>query len=165
MMRRDPNHQELTIRDLMEEFNVTARALRFYETKGLLAPERRGRARVYSRGDRARLMVVLRGRRVGFSLDDIREMLDLHDTQKGGRAALLAARAKLEARAEQLHRQREDIDAALEDLAAGLEWLDARIACAEPSDELKSRAAAFEALTQSWLWDGDGPGARPRPAS
>ncbi len=162
MTRSDLIHREFTIRELMEEFDVTARALRFYESKGLLAPRRRGRARVYSWADRARLAAILRGRRVGFALDDIRDMLDLYEAQKGGRPALLAARAKLQARADQLRRQRVDLDAALEDLAAGLDWLEARIARQEPSDDLKSRAAAFEALTQSWLWDGE---AQARPAS
>lgn len=155
---------EFTIRDLMEEFDVTARALRFYETKGLLSPGRRGRARVYSSVDKARLALVLRGRRVGFSLDEIREMLDFQEVRRRGRASLRATRDRLAARAEQLEAQRLDIDAALDDLRAGIAWLDARTAEEEPSDDLKRRAAAFEVLARSWLWGGE-PGGERTPAS
>src|SRR3546814_2722683 len=71
-----------SISDLSEEFGVTARALRFYEDEGLIAPERQGLARIYSRRDRARLAWILRGKRVGFSLSDIREMIDLYDADE-----------------------------------------------------------------------------------
>src|SRR5688572_12185500 len=73
------NRDSFTISDLSEEFGVTARALRFYEDEGLIAPQRIGLARVYSKRDRARLAWILRGKRVGFSLADIREMIDLYD--------------------------------------------------------------------------------------
>ncbi len=144
--------QEFTIRDLMDEFHVTARALRFYEAKGLLSPMRRGRARAYSAEDRARLAIVLRGRRIGFSLDEIREMLDFQQVRRRGRAALRVTRDRLKERAEQLEKQRIDIDHALMDLSAGIAWLEARIADEEPSKDLKTSAAAFEALARSWLW-------------
>src|SRR3546814_8316873 len=75
-----PDHsdrQAYSITDLSEEFGVTARALRFYEDEGLIAQERQGLARIYSRRDRARLAWILRGKRVGFRLSDIREMNDL----------------------------------------------------------------------------------------
>ena len=77
-----PDHsdrQSYSITDLSEEFGVTARALRFYEDEGLISPERQGLARIYSRRDRARLAWILRGKRVGFSLTEIREMIDLYD--------------------------------------------------------------------------------------
>ena len=67
-----------TIRQLTKEFSVTARTLRFYEDEGLIAPERRGQTRIYSARDRARIILILRGRRVGFSLAEIREILDLY---------------------------------------------------------------------------------------
>jgi DNA-binding transcriptional MerR regulator len=73
------NRDSYSITDLAGEFGVTARALRFYEDEGLIAPQRIGLARVYSKRDRARLAWILRGKRVGFSLADIREMIDLYD--------------------------------------------------------------------------------------
>lgn len=72
-----------TISDLSNEFDVTARALRFYEDQGLIAPQRQGLSRIYSRRDRARLAWILRAKRVGFSLAEIREMIDLYDLNDG----------------------------------------------------------------------------------
>ena len=72
-----------TIRDLTKEFDVSARTLRFYQEKGLLDPARRGEQRLYSRRDRARLAYVLAGKAVGFSLEEVREMLDLYDVGEG----------------------------------------------------------------------------------
>ena len=81
----EPRHDRdyFSISDLSAEFEVTARALRFYEDEGLIAPERRGTQRVYSHRDRARLAWILRGKRVGFSLAEIREMIDLYDIGDG----------------------------------------------------------------------------------
>ena len=87
-----------TIRDLIRECGVTARTLRFYEEKGLVSPRRQGQDRLYSRRDRARLKYVLMGKRVGFSLDEVREMLDLYDIGDGQTAQLTAARAKFRER-------------------------------------------------------------------
>jgi len=70
---------------LTKEFSVTARTLRFYEDEGLIAPARRGQTRIYSPRDRARIILILRGRRVGFSLAEIREILDLYDVHDGGK--------------------------------------------------------------------------------
>ena len=78
--------RDFSISDLCDEFGVTARALRFYEDEGLIAPERRGTPRIYSQRDRARLAWILRGKRVGFSLAEIREMIDLYDVGDGRRA-------------------------------------------------------------------------------
>src|SRR5881397_1418683 len=83
-----------TIRDLTKEFAVSARTLRFYEEKGLLDPARRGEQRLYSRRDRARLAYVLAGKTVGFSLEEVREMLDLYDLGDGGVTQLKVALAK-----------------------------------------------------------------------
>ena len=85
-----------TIRDLTKEFAVSARTLRFYEEKGLLAPRRNGEQRLYSRRDRARLRYVLMGKRVGFSLEEVREMLDLYDLGDGRRTQLQVALAKFQ---------------------------------------------------------------------
>src|SRR5262249_50662038 len=87
-----------TIRDLTKEFEVSARTLRFYEEKGLLAPRRDGEKQLYGRRDRARLRYVLMGKRVGFSLQEVREMLDLYDLGDGRRTQLQGALAQFQER-------------------------------------------------------------------
>jgi len=106
-----------TIRDLTKEFDVSARTLRFYEEKGLLAPRRNGEKRLYGRRDRARLRYVLMGKRVGFSLEEVREMLDLYDLGDGRRKQLHVALAKFQERTARLEEQRADIDRAIAELA------------------------------------------------
>jgi DNA-binding transcriptional MerR regulator len=105
-----------TIRDLTKEFGVSARTLRFYEEKRLLDPRRNGEQRLYSRRDRARLRYVLMGKSVGFSLEDVREMLDLYDLGDGQRTQLQVALAKFQERVVRLERQRGDIDRAIAEL-------------------------------------------------
>lgn len=103
-----------TISELAREFGVTARALRFYEDKGLLTPRRDGLNRVYSHRDRGRLQLIIRGKRVGLSLIEIRELLDLYKIDQ--RAQAQAALKKYKARIVALEQQRDDIDAAIESL-------------------------------------------------
>ena len=105
-----------TIRDLTKEFSVSARTLRFYEEKGLLDPARRGEQRLYSRRDRARLAYVLAGKQVGFSLEEVREMLDLYDLGDGQVTQLKVALAKFSERIERLEKQKGDIDRVVAEL-------------------------------------------------
>ena len=108
-----------TIRQLTKEFAVTARTLRFYEDEGLIAPDRRGQTRIYSTRDRARVILILRGRRVGFSLAEIREYLDLYNPQSDVQQ-LLHVRRKFEERIAAFERQKADIDAAVAELKTTL---------------------------------------------
>ena len=105
-----------SIGELCEEFDVTARALRFYEDEALIAPERRGTTRLYSERDRARLAWILRGKRVGLSLADIKELLDLYDVGDGRRTQRLKTIERCQAQADKLEQQRVDIDATLREL-------------------------------------------------
>lgn len=121
-----------TIRHLCAEFDVTPRSLRFYEDKGLLSPTRDGMNRVYAVRDRARLQLILRGKRVGFSLAEIRDMLDLYDRDDMHAAQMAIAVAKFRDRIVELETQKHDIDLAIEDLRASCADLEGRLAKVRP---------------------------------
>jgi DNA-binding transcriptional MerR regulator len=123
-----PACETFTIRDLTKEFAVSARTLRFYEEKGLVDPARRGEQRLYSRRDRARLAYVLAGKAVGFSLEEVREMLDLYDLGDGQVTQLKVALAKFAERIERLERQKAGIDRVVAELTRASGMMKERLA-------------------------------------
>ncbi len=108
------------IGDLAKEFDVSLRTLRFYEDKGLLSPRREGATRLYSRRDRARLKLILLGRRVGFSLRDVKQMIDLYDPSGSNIRQLRVAHDKSEKQLARLQKQRQEIDSAIGELSEAL---------------------------------------------
>ena len=105
------------IADLAREFDVTTRTIRFYEAEGLIAPTRRGQHRIFSPRDRVRLRLILRGKRLGFSLGEIREIIDLYDRAPGETGQLRFFLGKIRERRADLERQRTDIAETLAVLA------------------------------------------------
>jgi DNA-binding transcriptional MerR regulator len=123
----DAERRFYSIGEMCDAFGVTARALRFYEDEELIAPERRGTTRLYTDRDRARLTWILRGKSVGFSLNDIRELLDLYDVGDQQHTQMLATRDRCRDRINALHRQKKDIDATLAELEEFCGFLDERL--------------------------------------
>ncbi len=118
----------MTIREMCDAFEVTPRTLRFYEAKELLFPIREGQKRLFTRRDRARLKLILRGKRFGFSLEDIRQLLDLYamgDQQKMQLAETLkVARQRLN----EMVRQRDELGQAIDELQAQITWAEGELA-------------------------------------
>lgn len=139
-----------TISELAREFKVTPRALRFYEDKGLLTPKRDGLNRVYGGRDRARLQLILRGKRVGFPLSEIKEILDLYDLGDNERTQMQTALVKFKARLAILESQRADLEGAIKQLAERISWIETQLA--QPAPAASAAAArAFEKVAKKRL--------------
>lgn len=144
-----------SIRQLCQEFDCTPRALRFYEDKGLLAPARDGLNRIYSSRDRARLALILRGKRVGLSLTELREILDLYEVGDGGLQQNAASLYKFREKLVAMERQRADLDSAISELREGIAALEQRLAAKRP--DLLPQAADYDLMLRRHL-DGAEPG-------
>jgi DNA-binding transcriptional MerR regulator len=116
MKQSESGDRTYTIGELAEEFGITSRTLRVYEEEGLLDPRRDGTRRIYDERNRVRLRLILRGKRLGWSLSEIRESFQLYDSSLGEEAQLESMLDKLQNRRETLIAQREDIDSAMQDL-------------------------------------------------
>ncbi|MBS8227658.1 MerR family transcriptional regulator [Vannielia litorea] len=112
----------LTIREMCDAYDVTARTLRFYEAKELLFPVREGQKRLFTKRDQARLTLILRGKRFGFSLEDIRQLLDLYDMENGEHRQLEASVQMAEQRVDEMEAQRAELAVAITELKAQIDW-------------------------------------------
>lgn len=116
------NDELMTIREMCCTFGVTARTLRFYESKELLAPERRGQQRLFTRRDRGRLKLILRGKRFGFTLEQIRQLLDLYDPHDPNATQLRRVYELARERLADMETQRDELNEAIEELKERLSW-------------------------------------------
>jgi DNA-binding transcriptional MerR regulator len=133
-----------SITELCREFDVTPRTLRFYEQKGLLHPDRRGWTRLFSYRDRARLQLILRGKKVGFSLEEIKEMLDLYNLRDGQLTQLRVSSTKFRERLEALRKQRLELEDAISDLEKTITVVDGMLKEREAAESAPRRAANAE---------------------
>ncbi|MEO9969106.1 MAG: MerR family DNA-binding transcriptional regulator [Hyphomonadaceae bacterium] len=143
-----------SISELAREFGVTARALRFYEDKDLLHPARDGMTRVYSNRDRARLTLIVRGKRVGLPLADIREILDLYK-MGDHRVQLRMSLEKFRKQVVELENQRQDIESALTELHKGIVWAEEQLENTGPGQDASKDVLAYEAVARAQLEDQD----------
>lgn len=125
--------ETLTIRDMCEAFEVTPRALRFYEAKELLFPVRQGQKRLYTRRDRARLKLILRGKRFGFSLEQIRQLLDMYDIDETRDMQLAEVLGAARARLAEMQHQRAELDQTITELSNQIALGEAHLATLEQS--------------------------------
>lgn len=112
----------MTIRQMCEAFDVTARTLRFYESKELLAPIRQGQKRLFTKKDRARLTLILRGKKFGFSLEEIRQLLEMYHMQDQQATQLKTTYELAQKRLEQLIKQRDELDQVIQELQDQIAW-------------------------------------------
>ena len=130
--------QTMTIRQMCEQFDVTPRTLRFYEAKELLFPQRIGQKRLYGKRDRARLKLILRGKRFGFSLEEIRQLLDLYYMEGGKETQLRESYVLAQKHLADMETQRKELDEAIAELKAQMDWGAARLEKIEPRQAMAS---------------------------
>lgn len=123
-----------SISELAHEFDITPRTIRYYEDEGLITPTREGQTRIYSHKDKIRLKLTLRGKRLGFSLAEIRELFDMYDTDRSSKTQLHSMIQLLNAKRQSLHQQLEDIQMVMAELEA------AEQRCANSLNSLKTSA-------------------------
>lgn len=128
-------NETMTIREMCDAFQVTPRTLRFYEAKELLFPIREGQKRLFTRRDRARLKLILRGKRFGFSLEEIRQLLDLYDMGDQQKTQLERTFVIAKERLADLISQRDELNEAIEDLKEQLKWGEDMIASKQNARE------------------------------
>jgi DNA-binding transcriptional MerR regulator len=114
----ESNHELRGIQEVADSLGITPRTLRFYEDKGLIEPRRVGNSRIYTKRDTARMQLILRGKRLGFSLKEIQEFLDLYDADPKHLEQMRALAGRCSERIEELRAQREAIDQTVKELAA-----------------------------------------------
>ena len=115
-------NDQMTIREMCDLFDVTPRTLRFYEAKELIAPVREGQKRLYTKRDRARLKLILRGKKFGFSLEEIRQLLEMYYMQDQQQTQMIKTYELAQVRLQELKRQREELDQTIEELEEQLRW-------------------------------------------
>ena len=134
----------ITIREMCDAFDVTPRTLRFYEAKELIFPKREGTKRLFNRRDRVRLKLILRGKRFGFSLEDIRQLLDMYDLEGSERAQYLRTYSLAQERLAQMEQQRDELIEAIAELktelAAGAEMFQTYSANTDSTTKTQSAA-------------------------
>jgi len=133
------NQDVIGIREMCDRFGVTPRTLRFYESKELLFPRREGVRRLYGRRDRARMALILRGKRYGLSLETIRGLLDLYDLPDGPRQQLVRTRAVAVDRLAELERERAELDLIIADLRADIDKCSAALKSPDAAAEVPCR--------------------------
>ncbi len=134
--------ETMTIREMCDSFNVTPRTLRFYEAKELLFPIREGQKRLFTNRDRARLKLILRGKRFGFSLEDIRQLLDLYDLGDRQATQLAATYEIASERLDAMVRQRDELNEAIDDLKEQLKWGEQMLTSLRDAEQTQPKAAA-----------------------
>ena len=115
-------NDQMTIREMCDLFDVTPRTLRFYEAKELISPIRDGQKRLYTKRDRARLKLILRGKKFGFSLEEIRQLLEMYHMQDQQQTQMTKTYELAQIRLQELKRQREDLDQTIEELEEQIRW-------------------------------------------
>jgi len=115
-------NDQMTIREMCDLFDVTPRTLRFYEAKELIAPIREGQKRLYTKRERARLKLILRGKKFGFSLEEIRQLLEMYYMRDQQQTQMTKTYELAQVRLQKLKRQREELDQTIEELEEQLRW-------------------------------------------